>query len=149
RCERRRRASSRAITSHAIARRASPVHNRSPLLRFALRCREPARPEVSVNLTACLALVAACGDNLGGNTFGWDDHRKLCSAPIDDLTGKVDITHLDGDMGDAAASDRALILHAHQPGVTVSRDLVDRVLAAADAHGMGTVTFRDLVPAPS
>jgi hypothetical protein len=79
--------------------------------------------------------------------FSWDDRRLLCSIGIDDVRAKEDWWTVLWQLYRARAWGRVALLHAHAPGRSVTIDTVDRVLGVADALGLQTVTYRDLVPA--
>jgi peptidoglycan/xylan/chitin deacetylase (PgdA/CDA1 family) len=92
-----------------------------------------------------VVLVAGCHDE-GYLQYSWDDRRVLCSNTVDDLThdGPWDLIESELEL----ASDRSSValLHAHEPGRTVSLDAVERLLDLADANGLDYVTYRELEP---
>jgi hypothetical protein len=79
--------------------------------------------------------------------FSWDDRHVLCSIAIDDAYTPEDWWLVLSQLYRARAWDRVALLHAHAPGRSVQVDTIDRVLAVADALGLQTVTYRELVPA--
>jgi hypothetical protein len=91
--------------------------------------------------------LAACHD---GNylSYEWDDRRILCSFSVDDLSQPAPRLLLDDEIRYAADARRVTLMHAHKPGVTVTRDMIDRVLTRADEAGLDYFTYADLVPGP-
>jgi polysaccharide deacetylase len=90
-------------------------------------------------LLPALALAAChAADRL---QYDWDDRRVLCSIAVDDLTQKepaktvVDNLMLARDAGSVA------LFHAHNPNVTITTDMLDQILSAADAAGLEYITW--------
>ena len=71
----------------------------------------------------------------------------LCSDSIDDLTQTAPWPFVEDEMQRAKEDGSVVLLHAHTPGVTISRDGIDRVLSMADAYHLDYMTYRDLDPA--
>jgi peptidoglycan/xylan/chitin deacetylase (PgdA/CDA1 family) len=107
------------------------------------------RPVVAAGPLA-IALVAACAAPHGPPSdqfYAWDDRRVLCSEPIDDLTGPPrEWTTEEHRFRDAAEHGWVVMAHAHVPGVTVSRDALERVFGWADQYGLALLTFAELSP---
>jgi hypothetical protein len=81
--------------------------------------------------------------------YAWNDRRVLCSLPIDDLGNASDPRrHVDDVLALAADRGWVALLHAHTPGVTISTDMIEHVLATAEAEGLATVRFGDLESNP-
>jgi hypothetical protein len=99
---------------------------------------------------AALVVIAACGTTKPHAPdylqYAWDDRRVLCSDAIDDLSDTVHWGFIDDQLKYAHAHGTVAILHAHTPGVTVSTDALEHVLATADAEGLAYLTFRELDP---
>jgi hypothetical protein len=120
----------------------------------------PARPssrQRRLRLAFALCLSAACGNDVGAPTSGastgpdlfyaWDGRTVLCSDPVDDLEGVTrDWTSEQARFELAAKNDWVTLVHAHQPGVTVSLDALERVFGWADQYGLDYVTFDELKP---
>ena len=96
-----------------------------------------------------VVFVAACGDNgkepdyLG---YDWDGRRVLCSDDLDNLDETVDVGFIHSQIEAAGKGGWALVLHAHQPTVTISNTWLDQVLTWADQNRLAYYTFRELVP---
>jgi len=70
----------------------------------------------------------------------------LCSEPIDDLDGVTrNLTAEEGRFRDADKHAWVTLVHAHQPGVTVSRDMLETVFGWADQYHLDYVRFDELV----
>jgi hypothetical protein len=100
---------------------------------------------------AVLVLLAACGAQPSKHdadylSYTWDDRDVLCSDAIDDIESPVNWDFIDKEIALAARDKWALILHAHTPGVTVTRDSIERALSDAEEAGLEPLTFRDLQP---
>ena len=94
-----------------------------------------------------VSTLAACKDG-SYLTYGWDDRRVLCSDSIDDLSSGSQLPLVDDQMRLAADEGRVALFHAHKPGITVSRDMIEQVLDLADHYGLEYVTYDQLVPGP-
>jgi hypothetical protein len=90
-----------------------------------------------------LLVVAACSRDPRSLEFRWNV-RVVCSRAIDDKLGPVQWVHIDHAMSTVAITRGVLAFHAHVPGLTVSREAVDHLLDLAAAHGLPTLTFREL-----
>jgi hypothetical protein len=104
-----------------------------------------------VGLVTLAALVALAGCHrhrraVNNLAYSWDDRRVLCSAAIDDARGDDRWWHVLWELYRARAWGRVALMHAHAPGILVRSDTIDRVLGVADALGVQTVTYRELVP---
>ena len=102
-----------------------------------------------VALPAALAALAACGDNAKEPdylAYDWDDRRVLCSDAIDDLAKPINFGFIDRQLDLAGQHGWVLVLHAHEPTVTVSLDALQHVLDRATRDGLQFYTFRELVP---
>lgn len=115
----------------------------------------PRRASVYTVRTIAIALVlAACGTEPHDHApdylaYDWDARRVVCSDAIDDLANPVDWRFIDDQLKLAGERGWVLLLHAHTPGKTVSRDAIEHVLSLADADGLATFTFRELTPSSS
>jgi hypothetical protein len=104
------------------------------------------------SLAAIIVSGAACGDDIHVRAadylaYDWDQRHVLCSDAIDDLDGTpVNWTFITDQLKLAHENGWVAILHAHTPGVTVSRDALELALATADLYGLEHLTFRDLDP---
>lgn len=97
---------------------------------------------------APLALaVAACHDG-SYLSYEWDDRKVLCSFSIDDLTAPSPSLLIEEQIQYAAGERRVMLVHAHTPGVTVSRDQLDHVMTLADQAGLDYFGYDDLSPGP-
>jgi hypothetical protein len=93
-------------------------------------------------LSACSTAPAAGPSDL---YYAWDDRTVLCSDPIDDLEGVTrNWTAEEGRFKDAAKHDWVTLVHAHQPGVTVSRDALEMVFGWADQYKLDYLRFDQL-----
>jgi hypothetical protein len=97
-----------------------------------------------------LALVAiglaGCAHD---ENYEWDQRSVLCSEAVDDMLHPLAWDGLTDQMKQAAEQDRVLLVHAHTPGVTISREALDRLLSIADQNQLTYFTYRDLVPGPA
>jgi peptidoglycan/xylan/chitin deacetylase (PgdA/CDA1 family) len=91
-----------------------------------------------------LGLIAYAGCTTGSDyVYSWDERTVLCSVGIDDYL-KEPSWDLISETLDVAADTRSVaMLHAHEPGATVSLATLERVLTMADDRGLELVTFRD------
>jgi hypothetical protein len=103
-------------------------------------------PPLRLAVTLAIAL-AACRD---GNylSYQWDDRRVLCSESVDDLTQGSQALLVEDEIRFAADQKRVALFHAHKPGVTISRKMIDEVLTLADRAGLEYITYRELEPGP-
>ena len=104
-----------------------------------------------MRIALVLLALAACGDNDTHHapdylSYTWDDRKVLCSDAVDDLANPVNWKLIEAEIDQAAKENWAVILHAHTPGVTVSRDALVNLFSLADAAGLDYVTFDELVP---
>jgi peptidoglycan/xylan/chitin deacetylase (PgdA/CDA1 family) len=93
----------------------------------------------------------ACGDNSHAPDYlgyDWDDRRVLCSDELDNLNQTTKPSFFHSQIEAAGRGGWALILHSHEPTVTISLDWLDQILTWADENGLEYFTFRDLVPDP-
>ena len=92
-----------------------------------------------------LLLVAGCHDS-DWLSYGWDDRRVLCSQSVDDLKGGLDLQSVDESFAYAERTSSVALFHAHVPGVTVSRDMIEWMLRNAEVHHMDFVGYDELEP---
>jgi hypothetical protein len=97
--------------------------------------------------TALIAL-AACGDNIHEGDhlspfFHWKDQTRVGAAEIDTLDDSTDTPMLQM-MPKPRHPDSVVMLYGHVPGQTVSFDLLENLLANAQADGLAFFTFADL-----
>jgi hypothetical protein len=99
---------------------------------------------------AALAIALAASGCRDGSylSYEWDDRRVLCSAAVDDLTQGSQSLLVEDEVRFAADQKRVALFHAHKPGVTISRQMIDEVLTLADRAGLEYITYRELVPGP-
>jgi hypothetical protein len=105
-------------------------------------------PARIVSLVTLVALAACHRHHHAVNDldYSWDDRRVLCSGGIYDERGDDGWWHVLWQLYRAKAWDRVALMHAHAPGALLRIDTIDRVLGVADALGVQTVTYRELVP---
>lgn len=96
-------------------------------------------------LVPLLALVVGCHDD-DWLTYGWDDRRVLCSNSVDSITADLDRDLVEETLGYAERNTAVALFHAHVPGETISRDVIEWLLASADAHHLEYVTYDQLTP---
>ena len=96
---------------------------------------------------ATVSALAACHDG-SYTSYEWDDRRVLCSQAIDDLTQGSQLLLVEDEIGYAVDQRRVVLVHAHKPGITISRGMIEKVLDLADEHGLDYVTYDELVPGP-
>jgi hypothetical protein len=99
--------------------------------------------KVAIVIVVALASYSDVDSSLA---YNWDDRRVLCSQSIDDLLGHDRFDIVERQLAGARAHGRVALLHAHVPGITVSRAMIERVLALAERDGLATLTYRDLGP---
>jgi peptidoglycan/xylan/chitin deacetylase (PgdA/CDA1 family) len=92
-----------------------------------------------------VVLLAGCHDS-DWLSYGWDDRRVMCSQAVDDLSASVDLHSVDDAFAYAEHTNAVALFHAHVPGVTVSRGMIDWMLSNAEAHHMDFVGYDELVP---
>jgi hypothetical protein len=118
----------------------------------------PSWPRHPLRLAFALCLSAACGNDVGAPPpagaggpdlfYAWDDRTVLCSDPVDDLDGVTrDWSSEQARFELAAKNNWVTLVHAHEPGVTVSTAALERVFGWADQYGLDYVTFDELAPA--
>ncbi|MBS1122147.1 MAG: Polysaccharide deacetylase [Deltaproteobacteria bacterium] len=90
-------------------------------------------------------VVAGCHDE-GYLQYSWDDRRVLCSNTVDDLTHDGPWDLIDSELELASNRTSVALLHAHEPGRTVSLQAVERLLDLADEYGLDYLTYRELDP---
>ena len=92
-----------------------------------------------------LVLAAACHD---GNylSYEWDERKVLCSFAIDDLSQPGPTILLEDEIRFAADAHRVVLVHAHNPEVTISRAMIERTLSLADRYGLQYFEYHELVP---
>jgi hypothetical protein len=100
--------------------------------------------------SAALALALALGACHDGNylSYQWDDRRVLCSEAVDDLTAPSQALLVEDEIQFAADQRRVALFHAHKPGVTVTRSMIERILTLADRAGLEYITYDELKPGP-
>lgn len=96
---------------------------------------------------ATVSALAGCHDG-SYMSYEWDDRRVLCSESIDDLTQGSQLLLVEDQIRYAVDQRRVVLVHAHKPGLTVSRGMLEHVLELADEHGLEYVTYDQLVPGP-
>jgi peptidoglycan/xylan/chitin deacetylase (PgdA/CDA1 family) len=102
-------------------------------------------------MRALFAIAGLAGCSTGPSdhlSYAWDDRRVLCSDAIDDLEKPVNWPFIESELRQAEREKWAVMLHAHEPGVTVSTEAIEHVLSYADTHHLSYVTFSELVPGP-
>ena len=94
---------------------------------------------------ALLVIVAGCraDDYL---SYTWDDRRVLCSESVDDMTQTLNWDRIESQIAQAERERWVTMMHAHQPGITISIDAIDKLLTMADDHHLDYVTFSELTP---
>jgi len=97
-----------------------------------------------------LALVictAAAGCHLEDRlAYAWDDRTVLCSESVDDLVESIDFGHIEHQLALAEEHNWVALIHAHKPDVTISTDMLERILQSADDHHLDYITFDELRP---
>jgi hypothetical protein len=101
----------------------------------------------TMKLAAAALALAACRD---GNylSYEWNDRRVLCSEAVDDLTQPSQDILVEDEVRFAADERRVALFHAHKPGISISRAMIDRVLTLADRYGLEYITYSELEPGP-
>ena len=106
---------------------------------------KPPRYALIAALATCA--LAACNVQNGDHLqYRWDDQRILCSTPFDDYLHPINWDSLGGQLADARADNSVVIMHAHDPGASVSIETVDQLLSLVDRYGLEYVTFDELAP---
>ncbi len=96
-----------------------------------------------VVLTCLAGLAAGCHD-ADWLMYGWDDRRVLCSGSVDNLGGGVDRSFVEQSFEHAYHHNSVALFHAHVPGVTVSREMIEWLLVTAEAHHLDFVGYDEL-----
>jgi peptidoglycan/xylan/chitin deacetylase (PgdA/CDA1 family) len=90
-----------------------------------------------------VALVGCASDTR--LQYSWDERRVLCSLRVDQVGD-----HLSDDAAEqlaiARADDSVALLHAHEPGHTVSTAHLAAIFARVADEGLAYVTYPELVP---
>jgi peptidoglycan/xylan/chitin deacetylase (PgdA/CDA1 family) len=89
--------------------------------------------------------LAACAGH-DALDYAWDDRRVLCSESVDDWHDDLNWGRIEDQLKQAADEKVAVMFHAHIPGLTIQAATLERILSTAEAYGLTTLTFRDLVP---
>jgi polysaccharide deacetylase len=90
--------------------------------------------------------LAACQHDIAdtdGAFYAWNDRPVHCAVDIDTST-RNDWASIETGLDRARDRGEVLELYAHHPGVTVSWDLIDKVLAGAEQRGLPFLTYADL-----
>ena len=96
-------------------------------------------------IVAMVASVTACSPD-DRFLYQWDERRVVCSRPVDDLGRELDWYDLEADFASARDTQAAFLVHAHQPGTTISRAHLERIFDRAESLGLAYVTFSELQP---
>jgi hypothetical protein len=94
-----------------------------------------------------LCTLGACRtpvDELDGAYYAWDGRSVHCSVEIDDRAG-ISLEQIEAGMDRAAQTGEVLELLVHAPGVSITLDRFERVLAAAVARDLAFVTVTDML----
>ena len=101
----------------------------------------------SAAVTALVLLGTGCLqkdiDQVDGAYYQGGERKVHCSIDIDSVT-RNDDGSIDGGLDRARDRGEVLELFAHHPGVTVSWDAVEHVLAGAKDRGLPFYTYSDL-----
>lgn len=92
-------------------------------------------------------LVAACGGD-DALQFPWTERRVLCSLSIDDVTDEPQWERAYEQLALARDAQTVALLHAHEPGRTVTLESLERLFERVAALGLAYVTYPELVPGP-
>jgi hypothetical protein len=98
-----------------------------------------------------LACASACKtpiSELDGAFYAWDQRKVHCAVEIDDVAGQS-FEAIYAGMDRARDTGEALELLVHIPGVTVSYDRLEAVLAGARDRGLPFLTVHDLLRGPA
>jgi hypothetical protein len=96
-----------------------------------------------------LVLLALCAcrtpiDELDGAFYAWDGRRVHCAVEIDDAAG-FSVEQILAGMDRARDTGEVLELLVHTPGVTMTMDHLDAVLAGARDRGLPFLTVTDML----
>jgi hypothetical protein len=100
-----------------------------------------------LSVAACIALVCACRtpiDGLDGAFYAWDGRQVHCSVEIDDRAG-FSIDQILAGMDRAHDTGEVLELLVHTPGVSMTLERFEQVLAGVQSRGLAWLTATDLV----
>lgn len=102
---------------------------------------------------AAFVFVLACAcrtpiDELDGAFFAWDDRKVHCAVEIDDRAG-YDLDTILAGMDRARDTGEVLELLVHTPGVTVTMQRLEDVLAGARDRNLPFLTVADLLSGPA
>lgn len=98
-----------------------------------------------------VAVLAGCKtpiDELDGAFFAWDDRKVHCAVEIDDRAG-YDLDTILAGMDRARETGEVLELLVHTPGVTVTMERLEAVLAGARDRNLPFLTVADLLSGPA
>jgi hypothetical protein len=98
-----------------------------------------------------IVLAAACRtpiDDLDGAFYAWDDRSVHCAVEIDDRAGYA-LDAIYAGMDRACDTGEVIELLVHTPGVTVTMQRLEEVLAGARDRGLPFLTVRDLLRGPA
>jgi Polysaccharide deacetylase len=93
--------------------------------------------------TVFVVVLTGCHD-YDSLTYGWDDRRLLCSQSVDDLSQDYDVQLVEDLFRYAEDNNVVALLHAHEPGRTVSLDAIEYTLSQADRHHLDYVGYDEL-----
>jgi hypothetical protein len=103
---------------------------------------------VALILLACVAACRTPISELDGAFYAWDDRKVHCAVEIDDVA-HYDLDAIYAGMDRARDTGEVLELLVHVPGVTVSFERIEEVLAGARARGLPFLTITDVLRGPA
>jgi hypothetical protein len=96
-------------------------------------------------ILAFVAVALSACDFDDGMYFGWDDRRVVCAQSIDDLKFLIDLPRVLSHLDEAVAHEEVFDVYAHVPGVTITYELIDRLLDEAVSRKLSFVTYHDML----
>lgn len=99
---------------------------------------------VLLRILGLLALLGAGCHDADWLMYGWDDRRVLCSDSVDNLHGGVDRSFIEQAFTHAEHENQVALFHAHAPGKTVTREMVNWMFDTAEAHHLEFIRYDEL-----
>jgi peptidoglycan/xylan/chitin deacetylase (PgdA/CDA1 family) len=96
-----------------------------------------------VRAVLLLVAAAACTDD-NSDSYAWDGAGLLCSAPIDDYLVEPSWPRIAERLDEATEHRHVTMMHAHEPGATITLATLERVITMAEDRGIELITFREL-----
>jgi hypothetical protein len=125
-----------------MSQRPGQPPERSPGPKGARAGRAAARRAALLAFALAVAVAGGCHAD-DWLQYSWDDRRIVCSHSIDDIKKHESWSTISAQLDTAERRASVALLHAHNPGVSVSMERLLAVLDLADLRGLDFVTYAD------